>query len=63
MCDLQPRLHIYDYDSYLPQMEKGDILGREFVGEVVETGRLLGLRYRGRRGFAAFLPEALARGS
>ena len=30
-------LHLYD--SYIPTMEKGDILGHEFMGEVVEVGR------------------------
>jgi threonine dehydrogenase-like Zn-dependent dehydrogenase len=29
-------LHLYD--GYVPTMEDGDILGHEFVGEVVETG-------------------------
>ncbi|MBD2569620.1 zinc-dependent alcohol dehydrogenase [Anabaena lutea] len=29
-------LHIYD--GYIPTMEKGDILGHEFMGEVVELG-------------------------
>ncbi len=29
-------LHLYD--GYIPMMEKGDILGHEFMGEVVETG-------------------------
>jgi threonine dehydrogenase-like Zn-dependent dehydrogenase len=29
-------LHIYD--GFVPQMEAGDILGHEFMGEVVETG-------------------------
>jgi threonine dehydrogenase-like Zn-dependent dehydrogenase len=29
-------LHIYD--GYIPSMESGDILGHEFMGEVVETG-------------------------
>ena len=29
-------LHLYD--SYAPMMEKGDILGHEFMGEVVEVG-------------------------
>src|SRR4051794_36453449 len=29
-------LHLYD--GYVPTMEKGDILGHEFMGEVVETG-------------------------
>jgi threonine dehydrogenase-like Zn-dependent dehydrogenase len=30
-------LHLYD--GYIPTMQKGDILGHEFMGEVVETGR------------------------
>src|ERR671920_285926 len=30
-------LHLYD--GYVPTMKKGDILGHEFMGEVVETGR------------------------
>jgi threonine dehydrogenase-like Zn-dependent dehydrogenase len=30
-------LHLYD--GYVPTMEKGDILGHEFMGEVVEKGR------------------------
>lgn len=30
-------LHLYD--GYVPTMEKGDILGHEFMGEVVEIGR------------------------
>src|SRR5215813_6420287 len=30
-------LHIYD--GYIPTMEKGDVLGHEFMGEVVEVGR------------------------
>ena len=30
-------LHLYD--GYIPQMHKGDILGHEFMGEVVEVGR------------------------
>jgi threonine dehydrogenase-like Zn-dependent dehydrogenase len=29
-------LHLYD--SYIPTLHKGDILGHEFMGEVVETG-------------------------
>src|ERR1700761_1814067 len=29
-------LHIYD--GYIPGMQKGDILGHEFMGEVVEVG-------------------------
>jgi threonine dehydrogenase-like Zn-dependent dehydrogenase len=30
-------LHLYD--GYMPTLKKGDILGHEFMGEVVETGR------------------------
>jgi threonine dehydrogenase-like Zn-dependent dehydrogenase len=30
-------LHLYD--GYMPRMKKGDILGHEFMGEVVEKGR------------------------
>ncbi len=30
-------LHLYD--GYVPTMEKGDIVGHEFMGEVVEVGR------------------------
>src|SRR5919198_1948119 len=30
-------LHIYD--GYIPTMHEGDILGHEFMGEVVEVGR------------------------
>lgn len=30
-------LHLYN--GYMPTLEKGDILGHEFMGEVVETGR------------------------
>jgi threonine dehydrogenase-like Zn-dependent dehydrogenase len=29
-------LHLYD--GYIPTMEKGDILGHEFMGQVVEVG-------------------------
>src|ERR687894_952279 len=30
-------LHLYD--GYIPTMKKGDILGHEFMGEVVEVGK------------------------
>ena len=33
-------LHLYD--GYVPTMRRGDILGHEFMGEVVETGRGVG---------------------
>lgn len=35
-------LHLYD--GYIPTMRKGDILGHEFMGEVVETGSASTLR-------------------
>src|SRR5687768_17904553 len=38
-----PRSTLFPYTtlfrSYVPTMKKGDILGHEFMGEVVETGR------------------------
>src|SRR4051794_41271425 len=33
-------LHLYD--GYIPAMRKGDILGHEFMGEVVEKGKGVG---------------------
>ena len=33
-------LHLYD--GYVPTMERGDILGHEFMGEVVEVGPKVG---------------------
>jgi len=39
-------LHLYD--GYIPTMEKGDVLGHEFMGEVVEVGRE-NTRLKGRR--------------
>jgi threonine dehydrogenase-like Zn-dependent dehydrogenase len=33
-------LHLYD--GYIPSMQKGDILGHEFMGEVVEVGKGVG---------------------
>ena len=33
-------LHLYD--GYIPSMQKGDILGHEFMGEVVEVGSAVG---------------------
>jgi threonine dehydrogenase-like Zn-dependent dehydrogenase len=33
-------LHLYD--GYIPAMKRGDILGHEFMGEVVETGKGVG---------------------
>ena len=31
-------LHLYD--GYIPTVKKGDILGHEFMGEIVETGEI-----------------------
>jgi threonine dehydrogenase-like Zn-dependent dehydrogenase len=33
-------LHLYD--GYVPEMKRGDIVGHEFMGEVVETGKGVG---------------------
>src|SRR5215212_8213765 len=30
-------LHLYD--GYIPSVQKGDVLGHEFMGEIVEVGR------------------------
>ena len=35
-CICGSDLHLYD--GYIPRMEKGDILGHEFMGEIVELG-------------------------
>ncbi|MEA2734227.1 MAG: hypothetical protein QOE14_678, partial [Humisphaera sp.] len=35
-CICGSDLHLYD--GYIPTMQKGDILGHEFMGEVVEVG-------------------------
>jgi threonine dehydrogenase-like Zn-dependent dehydrogenase len=40
-------LHLYD--GYVPTMEKGDILGHEFMGEIVELGREVRKRQVGDR--------------
>jgi threonine dehydrogenase-like Zn-dependent dehydrogenase len=40
-------LHLYD--GYIPTMEKGDILGHEFMGEIVEVGREVRKRQVGDR--------------
>jgi threonine dehydrogenase-like Zn-dependent dehydrogenase len=33
---------LHMYNGYMPTMKKGDVLGHEFMGEVVETGRDVG---------------------
>jgi len=45
-------LHLYN--GYIPTMEKGDILGHEFMGEIVETGPDLKNRHVGDRVVVAF---------
>jgi threonine dehydrogenase-like Zn-dependent dehydrogenase len=45
-------LHLYD--GFMPTMRKGDILGHEFMGEIVETGRGLTDRKAGDRVVVAF---------
>ena len=39
-------LHLYD--GYIPTMEQGDILGHEFMGEIVEVGPEVKKRQGGR---------------
>ena len=51
-------LHLYD--GYIPTMEKGDILGHEFMGEVVEVGTGRDQPRRGRPGGRA-VPDRLRR--
>jgi threonine dehydrogenase-like Zn-dependent dehydrogenase len=50
-------LHLYG--GYIPSMEKGDILGHEFMGEVVEVGHENGLK----RGDRVVVPFAIACGN
>ena len=50
-------LHLYD--GYIPTLQKGDILGHEFMGEVVEVGRENGLR----RGDRVVIPFTIACGN
>jgi threonine dehydrogenase-like Zn-dependent dehydrogenase len=45
-------LHLYD--GYIPTTEKGDILGHEFMGEVVETGSAITTLRKGDRVVVAF---------
>src|SRR5688572_13362436 len=51
-------LHLYD--GYIPTMKTGDILGHEFMGEVVEVGRKVNNLKRGDR---VVVPFAIACGS
>ncbi|MEI6351712.1 MAG: zinc-dependent alcohol dehydrogenase [Verrucomicrobiota bacterium] len=50
-------LHLYD--GYIPTMEKGDILGHEFMGEVVEVGKAITNLKKGDR---VVVPFAIACG-
>src|SRR5688572_12171017 len=50
-------LHIYN--GYIPTMQDGDILGHEFMGEVVETGRAV---QNLRKGDRVVVPFAIACG-
>ncbi len=45
-------LHLYN--GFVPSMESGDILGHEFMGEVIETGRGLNNLKKGDRVVVAF---------
>src|SRR5207244_10391295 len=40
---------LHHYDGFLPAMRPGDIVGHEFMGEVVETGREVRTLRRGDR--------------
>ena len=52
-------LHLYD--GYIPTMEQGDILGHEFMGEIVEVGPEVKKRQVGDRVVVPFtIPAAIA---
>src|SRR5438067_13937081 len=51
-------LHLYN--GFIPTMEQGDILGHEFMGEVVETGREVQSLKKGDR---VIIPFPIACGS
>jgi len=51
-------LHLYD--GYIPTMEKGDILGHEFMGIVVETGKDV---HRIQKGDRVVIPFTIACGN
>ena len=52
-------LHLYDH--FMPGMEKGDVMGHEFMGEVVETGR--GLNGSLRKGERVVIPFTIICGA
>src|ERR1044071_3360244 len=45
-------LHIYN--GYIPSMRKGDVLGHEFMGEVVEVGKEVSKLKKGDRAVVPF---------
>lgn len=51
-CICGSDLHLYN--GYIPTMKKGDILGHEFVGEVVEVGSAVKRIHRGDRVIVPF---------
>jgi threonine dehydrogenase-like Zn-dependent dehydrogenase len=51
-------LHLYN--GFIPTMEKGDILGHEFMGEVVEVGSEV-KKIEGRRPRGGRLPDLVRR--
>src|ERR1700684_1903709 len=53
-------LHLFD--GYVPTMQKGDIMGHEFMGEVVESGRGVS-RARLRVGARVVVPFPIACGA
>ena len=52
-------LHIYD--GFIPLMQNGDILGHEFMGEVVETGKGVGDKLK--KGDRVVIPFTIACGN
>ena len=50
---------LHPYDGYIPSMKRGDIMGHEFMGEVVEVGR--GVKNLG-RGDRVVVPFPIACG-
>ncbi|HZU24517.1 MAG TPA: zinc-dependent alcohol dehydrogenase [Bryobacteraceae bacterium] len=50
-------LHLYD--GYIPTLESGDVLGHEFMGEIVEIGKENGLK----RGDRVVIPFTIACGN
>ena len=53
-------LHLYD--GYIPTMKRGDILGHEFMGEIVEVGKAVtNLQVEGQIGIPIVLANARTR--